>query len=113
MTKVDLILLCKGIFLGGLGSVGSLASILALVYLSRYDPLDMGLIFITVFALAICLMLSLWATGFWKHWGMLLFFLICPIALVVDYSFNPLFPMGVIGFSALCYAFKPTKIKHL
>ncbi|WP_371195580.1 hypothetical protein [Glaciecola sp. SC05] len=106
MNKEDILRLLKGVFIGGLSAVGALfAGIHSFVLLGQDNVQYLNLIISLVAFLFFCL-LSLWATGFWGRWGMVLFFVISPVVLIIDYEINPFFPIGVILFASVCYALR-------
>ena len=39
---------------------------------------------------------TLWATGFWGNWGLLVFFGLAPVIILLDQTLNPLFPSGTL-----------------
>ena len=98
--------LLKGIFIGGLGAVLALSSAIAIVYFTTQDVVEYLKIVAAITSLITFSLFTVWATGFWGRWGMILFFILAPLALIIDFTINPLFPSGVILFAGLCFALK-------
>ncbi|MBT0588189.1 hypothetical protein [Alteromonas oceanisediminis] len=106
MNKEEILRLLKGVFIGGLSAVGALfAGIYSFALLGQESVQYLNLIISLVAFIFFCF-LSLSATGFWGRWGMVLFFTVSPVILIIDYEINPFFPIGVILFALLCYALR-------
>lgn len=95
--------LLKGVFVGGLSAVVSLIATMALVGIAGQEQVEYSALATASGVLIISVPLTVWGAGFWGRWGMVLFFLVAPIVIVLDWSMNPLFPSGVILLAAVCY----------
>lgn len=99
----DIKRLIKGIFVGGLFAVVSMFALIYFLALMSQPKVEYLKLFCAFAVLLIASLLAVWGAGFWGRWGMILFFIIAPVVLVVDYSLNPLFPLGTVVFAAACY----------
>jgi len=101
--KNDKIRFLFAVTVGGVFAVSTLlASVSAAsVFMQEkvvYADAVLSCVLVIIFAL-----LTVWATGFWGKWGMVLFFLFAPLSIVLDATLNPFFPLGVIVFASLCF----------
>ena len=102
----DIKRLIKGVFVGGLFAVVSLFALVYFFALMSQPKVEYLKLFCTLAVLFIASTLAVWGAGFWGRWGMILFFIIAPVILILDFSLNPLFPLGIIVFAAACYKAK-------
>jgi hypothetical protein len=109
MESGDIKRLLKGVLIGGLGAVLTLSSALALFYFVTQNVVEYSKLIASITSLVMFSLFTVWATGFWGRWGMILFFILAPVALIIDFTINPLFPAGVILFAALCFALRSTR----
>lgn len=100
-------------FIGGTFVVITLFAYIFIFISLNKDPIDMATLLISSVVLVASSLMTVWTTGFWGRWGMILFFITAPVVLITDSSINPLFPIGTIIFASLCYGFKWHKRKPL
>jgi len=98
---------------GGIFALASLFSLVAVVAVVGQEPFSILEAIIPIVALTIFPLLTIWAAGFWGRWGMILFFAVAPIAIVIDASTNPLFPVGVLLLAGVCYGASNVKHKNV
>ena len=96
----------KGVFVGGFSAVVALFALMMSIALSSQPEIEYFNLTAALIVLVASSALAVWATGFWGRWGMILFFILAPVILVVDFSMNPLFPAGTIIFAMICYGSK-------
>lgn len=102
-SKKDIKRFLLAISVGGISAVACLFSLMALVAILSQDKLQVFEIALAVSSLAFFSLLTVWATGFWGQWGMIVFFILAPVVLVFDYAVDPIFPFGTIVFASACY----------
>jgi len=92
----------KALLIGGPMAVGMFFSLVAFVGMYGNNELyEVRHLAITLISFLIFLLATFWATGFWGRWGMLVFFMFAPLILVVDFTVNPLAPVGSIIVSSI------------
>ena len=83
--------------MGGIVSVAALASLVSLlVYTTATDAPDWTAAIASIMSFGLCVLGTVWATGFWGRRGMAVFFAAAALLLVIEFSANPLFPIGTI-----------------
>ncbi|WNC66858.1 hypothetical protein RI845_09930 [Thalassotalea nanhaiensis] len=93
-------------FVGGIFAVITLFALIFAFTSAASTPIDLTSTIVSSLVLVASSLITVWATGFWGRWGMILFFVTAPVVLIIDSSINPLFPSGTILFASLCYGFK-------
>jgi hypothetical protein len=102
-TGSDVKRIIRGVLGGGLSAVVTLFALMVTFAVATNEPVKYPELALTVATLIAGSLVTIWATGFWGRWGMALFFISVPVAIIIDYTINPLFPLGVIVFASLCY----------
>ncbi len=98
-----------GCFVGGplvIAQVTSFAFAIASVL--KKDP-NFIYAFLLVIVSIISALLALKVMGFWGRWSIVLLFYVCPLIVILDYVYNPLYPSGtvfIVGAYCLYFIFK-------
>lgn len=96
----------KAVFVGGPLAIVTLGAFVAVIAIAGSSPIDYLYLIMNVVVLAMASIATVWATGFWGRWGMIVFFTLAPVLIVIDFSINPLFPSGVIAVASILYGGK-------
>ena len=91
----------KALFIGGPLIVAGLVSLVVFVGLALNDAPLWKLFLCFIFGVSF-LYTALWVTGFWGKWGMILFFTLAPLVVLMDFAVNPVAPLGSIVFGIVC-----------
>ncbi|WP_020413266.1 hypothetical protein [Microbulbifer variabilis] len=96
----------KGVLIGGPLAIVTLGALIAVIVTIASPPINLLNLAMSIVTLVAAGMATTWATGFWGRWGMVLFFILAPVLVTLDFSINPLFPTGVIVVASLFYGAK-------
>lgn len=102
-TENNVARLLRGVILGGLFAVLNLIALVTLVISVSPDSPSYPRAALSGLAVVGLSLATIWATGFWGRWGLAVFFSLAPVILILDFTINPLFPVGTILAAGLLY----------
>jgi hypothetical protein len=103
-AKSNAIRLAKGVLLGGMFAILTLAALVTFFVLLFAEDTS-NYLFVAVSGIAVIglSLATLWATGFWGRWGLAVFFALAPVVIILDSTINPFFPAGTVLAASVSY----------